>query len=224
MNILQRITATFSSTVSSVVSHVENHDAVVEAALKETHTAAAKARVRLTRIQKDGESMRRKLKELQEAEVLWSERAVATAKQDEQKALECIKRRNACRKHIAQASEALARHDEVEREVVASVARIEQRLETLTQQRNMMRSRHSAADVLRVINRIEDGSSHGIEDIFDRWEILITETEYANGGAGTVHTDTLDASFLKQENEDALKADLHALLDEQVSKPHTDKE
>jgi phage shock protein A len=224
MNLLQRITATFTSTVGNVVSHVENHDAVVEAALKETHNAAAKARVRLTRLQRDGENMRRKLREIQDAEALWSERAIASAKQDEHRALECVKRRNACRKHIAQTSEALARHEEVEREVSTSVARIEQRLETLTQQRNMMRSRHSAADAMRVINRIEDNSSHGIEDIFDRWEILITETEYANGGANTAHSDAFDASFTKQENEDELKADLHALLDEQGAKPATDKE
>lgn len=212
MNILQRITATITSTVDSVVSHVENHDAVVEAALKQTHAAAAKARVRLTRIQKDGENMRRTLESLKKAETAWEQRAIATAKQDEPRALECVKRRNATRAQYAQVEQALVRHEEVEREVTASVERIEQKLQSLHQQRNQMRSRHSAADALRVISKIEDSSASSVDDIFDRWEILITEMEYASGANASQHSDALENTFLKQEKDETLKSDLAALL------------
>jgi phage shock protein A len=210
MNIIQRITATLNHTVSNVVTQVENHDAVVEAALKDSHNTAAKARVRLTRLIRDGETMRQRQKTLQQAEITWTERAVAAAVEDEQRALECVRRRNGCRQQLEQLSQSLARHDEVEREVNASVARIEQRLHELTQQRNLMRSRHSAADALRVINRIENSSANGIEDIFDRWEMLITETEFAGGGIA--HADMFESGFIKQEDEAALKTELHALL------------
>jgi phage shock protein A len=210
MNLFQRITATLTHTVGSVVAQVENHDAVAEAALKDTQSAAAKAQVRLARLHKDGEAMRLRRQALQQAESSWTQRAVAAAKEDEQKALECVRRRNACREQLEQLAQSLARHEEVEREVGASVARIEQRLQELTQQRNRMRSRHSAADALRVINRIENSSAGGIEDVFDRWEMQIAETEYAAGGA--CHTDTFESGFLRQEDEAALKADLHELL------------
>lgn len=212
MNLFQRITTTLTSKVDSIVSHVENHDAVVDAALRETQAAAAKARVRLTRIQKDGAQMRRTLESLIQSEKTWEERAVTSAKTDEAKALECVKRRNACRVQRAHLQEALLRHEEVERDVNSSVERIEQKLQSIHQQRNQMRSRHSAADAMRVISRIEDNSASGVEDIFDRWEMLITEMEYASGAQAAVHSDSLENAFVKQEQQESLKADLAALL------------
>lgn len=223
MNLIHRISATFSSKVDSLVSHVENHDAVVEAALKDTRNALAKARVRLTRVHKDGENLRRKLHELRHMEATWTERAKTTASDNEQKALECVGRRNLCREQASQTAITLKQHEELEANMADSVTRMEQRLTELTQQRNMMRSRHSAADAQRVINQIEGSSAHGIEDIFDRWEMLITETEYASGNL-CQQTDALDAGFAKQENSEALKADLAALLAENAPTPTNHKE
>jgi phage shock protein A len=210
MNLFTRITATLSGKVDDLVSHVENHDAIVEVALKDTRAALAKARVRLARVQKDGEALHHRLSEAQRMESVWTERAKATAAADEKKALECVGRRNQCREQATQTAEALARHEELERTIGSSVERMEQRLSELSQQRNMLRSRHSAADALRVINRIEGSSAHGIEDTFDRWEMLITETEYSNGNLP--YTDTLDADFRSVEDASALRADLAALL------------
>lgn len=210
MNIIHRITATVSGTISELVSHVENHDAIVESALNDARAASARASVRLTRLRKDGEAMRARLTEAQTMEATWEERAVRAAAEDATKALECVKRRNACRKEAANLTAMLARHEEAEREVGQSVQRIEARLAELTQQRNMLRSRHSAADAMRVISRIENDSANGIEDIFDRWEMRITEAEYVSGGSKRV--DTFETGFAKQEDEAALKADLEALL------------
>lgn len=47
-------------------------------------------------------------------------------------------------------------------------------------------------------------------EIFDRWEMRITEAEYVSGGSKRV--DTFETGFAKQEDEEALKADLEALL------------
>ncbi len=208
MNIFTRI----SATVERAVSSIENHDAVVEAALKETRAAAAKARVRLSRVYKDGENLRKKLVDLAEKEKLWTERAKTIAATDEAKALQCVGRRNQCKEQLIQTRDMLARHDELEQNIGQSVKRIEERLEELTNQRNMMRSRHSTVDAMRVINKIEDSSSVGIEDTFDRWEMLITESEYSVGSSH--HSDSLDASFTQVENEDDLRADLALLLNE----------
>ena len=45
MSIFKRLTATFSSRVDQMVSQIENHDAVVEVAIKESRQATAKAKV-----------------------------------------------------------------------------------------------------------------------------------------------------------------------------------
>ena len=61
MSIFRRLQATISASLDNAVSQVENHDAVVEAALKDARAAAARARVRLARVQKEEANMRTKL-------------------------------------------------------------------------------------------------------------------------------------------------------------------
>ncbi|MBK6895659.1 MAG: PspA/IM30 family protein [Alphaproteobacteria bacterium] len=211
MNIFARITATLTGKLDEMVSHVENHDAVVAVALKDTCAAAAKAKVRLERVHRDGEAMHKRLQEAMRMERLWENRAKETAAKDEQKALACIARRNQCREQAAQIQTALARHEELEIKIRENVQRMEQRLRDITQQQNLMRSRQSTADALRIISKIEGATDYGIEDTFDRWEMLITETEYSVGQMPD--TDALDMSFVKDENTAHLQAELAALLD-----------
>jgi len=213
MNIFNRITATISGTVDKAVSKVENHDAVVEVALKDTRSAIAKANIRLNRIHKDGNSMRQKLKELNEMTQKWEQRAKSIAKEDEQKALQCVQRRNVCRSQASQIEDSLKQHQQLEEKIGQTVQNMELKLIELTQQRNMMRTRHSTADALRVISQIEDNSSLGVEDTFDRWEMLIAETEYA-GGAYNNFDDSFEYSFAKAEEGDDLKADLDDILNQ----------
>lgn len=211
MNIFARITATLTGKLDEMVSHVENHDAVVAVALKDTCAAAAKAKVRLERVHRDGEAMHKRLQEAMRMERLWENRAKETAAKDEQKALACIARRNQCREQAAQIQTALARHEELEIKIRENVQRMEQRLRDITQQQNLMRSRQSTADALRIISKIEGATDYGIEDTFDRWEMLITETEYSVGQMPD--TDALDMSFVKDENTAQLQAELAELLD-----------
>ncbi len=212
MNLFTRISATLTGKLDDMVAHVENHDAVVAVALKDTRTAVAKAKVRLDRVRKDGEAMRNRLEDAERTEKLWEYRAKETAKQDEQKALACIARRNQCRDQIKQLQSALTRHEELETKVGENVQRMEQRLRDITQQQNLMRSRQSTADAMRIISKIEGSTDNGIEDTFDRWEMLITETEYSTGH--TSDTDSLDMSFVKEENTMQLQVELAELLDD----------
>ena len=154
--------------------------------------------------------MQKRLEDASRMALLWENRAKDTAANDEQKALACIARRNQCREQIAQTQTALARHKELEAKVSENVQRMEHRLREITQQQNLMRSRQSTADAMRIINQIEGSADYGIEDTFDRWEALITETEYSIGHMSS--TDTLDLSFAKEENTAQLQAELAELL------------
>ena len=216
MSIFSRLQATISASLDNAVSQVENHDAVVEAALKDARSAAARARVRLSRVQKEEANMHSKLAELENMQRKWTERAVRTAEADEIQALECVKRKNACEQQIIQTKEAIARHKQLQANVGSSVDRIEQRITELTQQRNLMRSRHSAADAMRVINKIEGDCAEGIDDTFERWEMLVAETEYMAGSSTGV--DTLNETFAKDEDAESLKADLQDLLRKETGK------
>lgn len=219
MNIFQRMTATLHSRIEHTVSHMEDHDAVIEATLKDTRSAIAKARVRLARVQKDNVALRSKLAMLQESETLWASRAKQIAASDEAKALQCVERRNQCQAQISQTQEALERHEKLEQTIGDTVVRMEKRQEELSQQRNLMRSRHSAADAMRIIRSIEaQNPAHGLDDAFERWEARILEAEYECGDYASTSIDTLDAAFTAEEDTRQLKADLDNLLQEPNSR------
>jgi phage shock protein A len=212
MTMLKRISTTFISKVDRVVAHVENHDAVVEASLKDLQTALAKARIRLNRIQKDGKQLNDKISELTQAEASWESRAELIAVDDKSKALECIRRRNHCRVKIIQTQSAATRHDELEQQVEETVVRMEERANELSSQRNQMRSRQSAANAMQIINKIEGEPQGSIDDAFERWEEMITETEYKNGTYNSAKKDSLDNEFTEMETTSVLEADLDSLL------------
>ncbi len=214
MNLFNRITTSVSATLDKAVSKVENHEAIVDVALKETRAAAAKARVRYSRVSKDGEALRKKLQNIILMEKTWTERAKQMAEQDENKALQCVQRRNQCQQQIQQTQLALTDHEKLEAKIAGSIQQIEKRLEQLTQQRNMMRSRHSTADAMRIVNQIENDSGTLVDDAFDRWETVITEAEYVTGYTNSheMTADSLDDSFKQVEDRETLKADLDALI------------
>ena len=90
MSLIRRISTSISSTVDRAVSKVENHDAIINSALRDTQQAAARSRVRLERVRKDGHNLRTRRASLELAVTRWTERAKSIASDDEAKALECL--------------------------------------------------------------------------------------------------------------------------------------
>ncbi len=211
MSLIQRISATLTSSVDRAVSRVENHDAIINAALKDTRRAAARSRVRLERVRRDGDALKTRLRELEEAATRWTERARSIAGKDETRALECLRRRRDCLQQIDKLTQSIARHDELEQRIGEQVREIDERIKEVTEQRNVMRSRQSVAEAMHAMNAAQGGSAVDIEDTFDRWEINLGETELLFGA--NVTADPLDTSFLEEEDRAALRAELDVLLE-----------
>ncbi|MDJ0759040.1 MAG: PspA/IM30 family protein [Woeseiaceae bacterium] len=210
MNLIQRISTSITSSVDRAVSKVENHDAIINAALRDTQQAAARARVRLERVRKDGAQLKTRYADLQQAAVRWTDRARLVAADDEPKALECLRRRKECEMQLATLEESIEKHNELEERIAAQVKKIESRIVEVAQQRNMMRSRQSVADAMRTINNIEGVSYSDVEDTFDRWEINLGETEILMNATSRV--DPLESSFLADEDMAELRAELADLV------------
>ncbi len=213
MNLITRISATLLSGVDKTVCHIENHDAVVEASLKESQRAAAQARVRLQRVKRDGESMLQKQKSLIQKIEHWSERAKANHINDRALALQCIARRKQCISDEKELQVAQKRHAELEQQMVDTITTIEKRVVAMSRQRNQMRSRQSAAEALRVLNKIEGSNTNGIEDTFERWDLNISETEISAGlSSELIDSDPLDAQFNAAEEQQELEDELNAFI------------
>jgi len=210
MSLIRRISTSITSSVDRAVSKVENHDAIINAALRDTQRAAAKSRVRLERVRKDGNSLKTRHDELQKAVVRWTERAKSVAAEDEAKALECLCRRKDCEAQLLSLRDSIEKHEELEARIAEQVKKIEARIGEVAQQRNMMRSRQSVAEAMRTINNIEGVSYGEIEDTFDRWEINLGETEILMGAVDS--PDPLDSAFMAEEDKAELRAELEVLL------------
>ena len=217
MSLIRRISTSITSSVDRAVSKVENHDAIINSALRDTQQAAARSRVRLARVLKDGHALKTRHANLQIAVSRWTERAKSIGATDESKALECLRRRKDCETQLQNLQLSIEKHDELEARIAEQVKKIEARIGKVSQQRNMMRSRQSVAEAMRTINNIEGVSYGEIEDTFDRWEINLGETEILMGASST--TDPLDSTFLAEEDTAELRAELSVLLQQEEEKP-----
>lgn len=217
MSLIRRISATVTSSVDRAVSKVENHDAIVNAALRETQQAAARSRVRLERVRKDGHALKNRYQALQQAQTRWTERAKSVAGSDEAKALECLRRRRDCETQIRNLHDSIEKHEELESRIAEQVKKIDARIGEVAQQRNMMRSRQSVAEAMRAIHNVEGVSYGEIEETFDRWEINLGETEILMGASSSA--DALDSEFLVEEDTEALRAELALLLNNKEERP-----
>ena len=216
MSIFKRLTATFTSRVDQMVSEIENHDAVVEVAIRESRQATAKAKVRLSRVQRDGEQLRTKLSQLQKEEQLWTQRAREVAQQDEDRALECLRRRKLCQQQLTQLEKALAQHEALEQKLSQDINAAERKLADMNQQRNLMRTRQSAAEALSSISGVDETVALDVADAFERWEVKVTEAEMgvSSGYSIADSYDVLEREFLDAEGKAGLQAELKQLLAE----------
>ena len=213
MSLFQRISATFSASVDNLVDRVENHDAVVEASIRKCRQAAADTRVKLARLQKDGERLRARIQTLENEITNWQQRAIDCADEDESKALQCLKRKKNLQDELERTGSLLASHRQSEQQVRSNLQQIESRIDDITQQRNAMRTRESAARAMRILNQMEGSNCVTLDDTFDRWESSLVETEMV--AAAFSPTDELADEFVQQEEEQALRDQLTALKDAQ---------
>jgi phage shock protein A len=203
--------------VDRLVGQMENHDAVIEAAIKEQRQAVAKAKVRLERLRREGDRLRSELAASRRETEKWTERARDSAQEkDEETALECLRRRRASQKRTVEVAEAVQRHESAEEKLGRDVGTAEKRLRDLDEQRHLMRTRQSAAEALRATGDMAPASPIDVSAAFERWSESVAEAELTSDTAE--ETDPLARRFEEQEERDDLKAELKALVDEKESR------
>ena len=89
----------------------------------------------------------------------------------------------------------------------------EARLEEMSQRHTLMRARQSTAEALNASIQAGDDSLHRMEDSFDRWEVRILQDEMAADSDAL--PDPLEHEFSSAENEQALRAELAALMEKE---------
>lgn len=215
MSFFKRFSTTIVTRLDTLVGQIENHDAVVDATLRDTRQAVARARVRLGRVQRDGERLNNRLATERDNVQRWAERAKRVA-EDESRALECLRRRRTAQRRVAELEAEIARHDDTAKRLQRDIRAAEERLQTVQRQRNRLRSRESAAEARRVLADAEYPPC--LEDTLERWEECVLERELAVGeGDPLDDDDDLERDFSAAEDDEDLRAELQDLLKDRDS-------
>lgn len=210
MSIFKRLSATFASNIDRVVGEIENNDAVIQVTLSDLRRKVATAKMRLTHVQRQAARLEEQIQAHAENELRWGERAVEAAGTDEARALECVRRRQRCRQQAQQLEKGLQHYRLTAEKLAQNVTEGEKRLEEMSQRHTLMRARQSTAEALNAAIRAGDDSLHRMEDSFDRWEVRILQEEMAADSEAV--PDPLEHEFSSSENEQALRAELAALM------------
>lgn len=208
MSYVKRWVAGMFSRVDGYIARIENHEALVDEALRELRQATARARVRVQRVQADGERLRRSLAGQRDEVGRWRERARRSA--EESRAIECLRRGRRAAAAAAELERRLEVHDGTQRKLAADVHRLEERLGRLQEQRNLMRTREARAEAMGALECGAVQLGADLDAVFDRWESRVVEAEYA-GGVGLEGDDRFESEYAGEEEEAELRAELEAL-------------
>ncbi len=218
MSIFKRISATVASSIDHMVGEIENHEAVVEASLEEMQKKIATAKVRLSALNRDKLALGKKMHDVQAKAQTWKTRAVQTASEDQDKALQCLSRSKQCEQQVATMQNSLDEYETAALKLSSDIEQSEMKLSEMRQKHTILRARQSTSSALNAANRSsEDNTQKLLDSTFDRWEINIVESELTGETSNSSldnFADSLEQDFLKQENRAELSMELEALLKE----------
>ena len=214
MSLIKRLVTTVHGSIDRTLASMENHEAVVDAALRDSREAVSRAKVRLSRLEKDGRQQRNRITELTTEAELWNERARSVAETDRPRALACIRRRKTCEQDLKLAEAQAAEHSRIEQRVRDSISESTNRVQALQSQRNQMRSREAAAQAGKIVHSLDGRLGSDVEAAIERWEVTVGESELLTDILLPVDVDCDDlaAEFVTKEENQLLEDELDALL------------
>lgn len=212
MKPLRRLSSAVLSSFDSVINQLENHEALVASAIQDAERTTTRARDHLEQVKHDGLALRKRSIELKDQAGVWEDRAIKCASLDEQKALECLRRRQGLLKAHSRLEEQAQQYGNLERTLTRDLTTLQQKLTSLRQQRTLLRTRESRAQVLQALQSVDAATVTEIDDIFDRWESRVASTEHQAHSINTTITDDLATHFESAEETQELKQLLAALV------------
>jgi phage shock protein A len=217
MNLFKRLSVSVRSQLDEAVSRIENHDAVIDAALRESREAIARLKLQQSRMQRKIQSIDAQLEALQQDEKNWVRRAKSLAKSDEAQALVCLERRDRCRQQIEQLQRQREQSTEMAFRLDQQLSKLEQKLAQDEQRLQEFRGRDLSAKAEHAMQEVMGSDSLNLEQAFDRWELDITRKEMhgeaVNPAAADV--DSLEERFQREEHLEAHRAELKALMEDE---------
>jgi len=153
MSLFKRLSTTITSQVDQFVGEIENHDAVIQAAMTEQRKKIARAKVQLVKVANSEKSIAEKISTSKEKEQVWGRRAIECAETDEQQALLCLQRRQTLAEQLKRLVTAQEEYRLATSKMTTDINHCEEELHKLVQKHELMRARQSSADAITITNK-----------------------------------------------------------------------
>jgi len=210
MNSLKRIFISVKGQIDHAADEFENHEALAGVAIQDLQSIASKTRLHLHRISKMTEQYQKQLDDQKQQQELWTARAIKAKKQDEQKALQCVKRLCQTKKQITLLEQQHEASTQQENKIREDLNTIQEQLLVLKNKKEMLAVRQTRTHLQNSIQDNKENSLDNVQQVFDRWEGRIVSEEY---DVPADMSDTLSSSFEQEEETLALKMMLDELTD-----------
>ncbi len=217
MSIFKRLSISVKSHLDEAVNRIENHDAVIDAALQESRDAIARLKLQQSRARRDIEQLGAQLAQARQDEQNWVRRAKLLAATDETQALACLERRDSCTQLIQRLEQQRTQSTDLQARLSDNLSKLEQKLGQDEQRLREFRGRDLTARAEKNLLSAPDDTD-STEKAFDRWELDITRREMRSEAvAAMILEDPLEERFQREEQLRARRAELKMLMEETAS-------
>ncbi len=210
MNNLKRIFVSIKSQVDQVADEFENHEALAGAAIQDLQAIGSKTRVHLHKVCKMSGHYQKQLDEQQVQARLWSKRAIKARKEDEKKALQCVKRLRQTQQQISMLEQQCEESVTQESKIRDDLNNISEQLQVLQNKKEILAARQNRAIVQESLNHKRGNPVQEVNNIFERWEGAVVSSEFEVPDLN-IDTDNFANQFEQEEDELALKKMLDEL-------------
>lgn len=209
MSLFRRLSITLLGRIERAVEGLENHEAVIEAALREMRERLARARARQQQLKRECARVAERRQAAEADAARWRERALAHAG-DEERALACLHRSHECRRRAMR----LAEQESACGKSLAALGRdidgAEVRMEELRHKWLQLSARDATGEALAAAPCVAD--LQDVDAAFERWEFRVRQSEALLDESQRF--DPLEQEILEREEEAALRAELETLIRE----------
>ncbi|MDC0948776.1 PspA/IM30 family protein [Gammaproteobacteria bacterium] len=214
MSIFKRITSTLSYEFGAAVSRVENQEAVMAQVIAESESRISELRARRQRVRTAALHLQQQKRKIEAQRECWQQRALRIAADDQQTALECLKRSNDAEQNAQGLEQQWLSTQKAETAISQSLQELEEQWQQLRQRFESMRHReHVATTKTALAGGLGHCSATGIEDCLERWESNISRIEMRTQTViDSSPTDDLADQFASEESDLHLQQQLQALI------------
>ena len=177
--LFRRLKRHVDARLDGMIAQVENHEALVESAIREVEASLERTEREHARVRKANLGLREGIREEHEAAASWRERALREP--TEARGVECLRRSQRAQRRVDELAERLRENETLEARLLSRAAFLEQELGAFREQTALLRARQARNEDAGRPHAAGRTPGTDLAELFERWEARVRETELTSG-------------------------------------------